>query len=254
MAFEATFFAVPHLYSKTQIIMKLIRILPLLALLLIAHASLAQMVREERRVSSYDGVKVSTGVEVFIRQGGTQSVTVEADEDDIEDLITEVKGGTLSIFFENRSSFWNWDQRSATVYVTVTDIKLVRSSSGSDVTGESVLVSDYLEVESSSGSDLKLHVKAKTLKAESSSGSDMVLSGEADFFEASSSSGSDLEAIGLTARKARLRASSGSDLSATVTDDIEADASSGSDITYSGRPQYVNIDESSGGDVSRRNF
>lgn len=234
--------------------MKPIKIYPLLAFLLFAQVALAQVVREDRKVSSYDGVKVSTGIEVYIRQGSSQSVTVEADEDDIEDLMTEVKGGILNIYFENKSSFWNWDQRSGKVFVTVTEIKLITSSSGSDVIGETVLVSDYLEVESSSGSDLKLHVKVKTLKAESSSGSDMELSGEAEFFEASSSSGSDLEAIDLTARKAKLRASSGSDLSANVTEDIEADASSGSDITYSGRPQYVNIDESSGGDVSRRNF
>ncbi len=234
--------------------MKPIKIYPLLALLFLSQAVSAQVVREDRKVSSYDGVKVSTGIDVFIRQGSAQSVTVEADEDDIEDLRTEVKGGVLNIYFENKSSFWNWDQRSGKVYVTVTDIKLVKSSSGSEVIGETVLVSDYLEVESSSGSDLKLHVKVKTLKAESSSGSDMQLSGEVDYFEASSSSGSDLEAIDLTARKARLRASSGSDLSVSVTDDIEAHASSGSDITYSGRPQYVNIDESSGGDVSRRNF
>lgn len=234
--------------------MKPIRLFPLLAIFLVSHAAFSQTVREERRVSSYDGVKVSTGIDVFIRQGSAQSVTVEADEDYIEELRTEVRSGVLNIFFESNVSFWNWDRRSGKVYVTVTDIKLIESSSGSDVTGESVLVSDYLELESSSGSDLKLQVRAKTLKAEASSGSEMRLAGEADYFEASTSSGSDLDALGLTAKKARVRASSGSDLSITVLEDIDARASSGSDIIYSGRPQYVNIDESSGGDVSRRNF
>jgi hypothetical protein len=163
-------------------------------------------------------------------------------------------GGELKIYFENNNSFWSWKDRDATVYVTVTNVKSIKSSSGSDVTGETIIVSDYLEVESSSGADLKLQVRARTLRAESSSGSDMELSGEAEFFEGRSSSGSDLDAMDLVAKKAKVRASSGSDLAITVTDDIEADASSGSDISYSGRPQYVNIDESSGGDVRRRNY
>ncbi len=233
---------------------RLIQFLPLLVIILVAQGSQAQSVREERQVSSYDAVKVSTGIDVYIRQGNRQQVTVETDEDDLEDLMTEVRGGELSIYFDNNSSFWNWSDRSATVYVTVTDIKAITSSSGSDVMGETIIVSEDLQLESSSGADMKLQVKAKRLTAESSSGSEMELSGEADEFEGRSSSGSDLDARELTARKARVRASSGSDLAITVLDDIDADASSGSDISYSGRPQYVNIDESSGGDVSRRNY
>lgn len=233
---------------------RLIRFLPLLVLALAAHTSFAQTVRQERNVSSYDAVSVSTGIEVYIRQGNRQEVTVEVDEDDLDDLMTEVRGGELKIYFESNTSFWNWKDRDAVVYVTVTDIKAIKSSSGSEVIGETIIVSDFLEVESSSGADLKLQVRARTLRAESSSGSNMELSGEADDFEGRSSSGSDLDAMDLVAKKATVRASSGSDLSITVTEDIDADASSGSDISYSGRPQYVNIDESSGGDVSRRNY
>ncbi len=233
---------------------RLSKFLPLLVMAFVVHCASAQTIREERKVSTYDAISVSTGIDVYIRQGDRQQVTVEVDEDDIDDLMTEVRSGELKIYFEGNSSFWNWKDRDATVYVTVTDIKSIKSSSGSDVTGETIIVSDYLELESSSGADLKLQVRAKTLRAESSSGSDMELSGEADSFEGRSSSGSDLDARDLVARKAKVRASSGSDLAITVTEDIEADASSGSDISYSGRPQYVNIDESSGGDVSRRNF
>ncbi|MEQ8417663.1 MAG: head GIN domain-containing protein [Imperialibacter sp.] len=233
---------------------RLSKFLPLLVLTLVVQQAFAQRVKEERKVSSYDAVSVSTGIDVYIRQGNRQEVTVEVDRDDLDDLMTEVRGGELKIYFENNNSFWSWKDREATVYVTVTNVKSIKSSSGSDVTGETIIVSDYLEVESSSGADLKLQVRARTLRAESSSGSDMELSGEAEYFEGRSSSGSDLDAMDLVAKKAKVRASSGSDLAITVTDDIEADASSGSDISYSGRPQYVNIDESSGGDVRRRNY
>lgn len=241
--------------DKTRNVMKgSIKLFTLLAFIFVAQVSHAQRVKEERKVSSYNAVKVSTGIDVYIRQGNRQEVTVEVDEDDIDDLVTEVRGGELQIYFDNNSSFWNWRSRDAVVYVTVTDIKSIRSSSGSDVVGETVIVSDYLELDASSGADLKLQVKTRRLVAETSSGSDMEISGETDEFDGRSSSGSDLDARGLVARKAKVRASSGSDLAITVTEDIDAAASSGSDISYSGRPQYVNIDESSGGDVSRRNF
>jgi len=233
---------------------RLSQIVLLLAMMLVVQVSQAQSVREERKLSSYDAVKVSTGIDLYIRQGNKQQVTVEADEDDLEDLVTEVRGGELSIYFESNSSFWDWSNRSATVYVTVTDIKAITSSSGSDVMGETIIVAEDIQLESSSGANMKLQIKARRLTAESSSGSEMELSGEAEEFDGRSSSGSDLDARELTAKKATVRASSGSDLAISVVDEIDADASSGSDISYSGRPQYVNIDESSGGDVSRRNY
>jgi len=86
----------------------------------------------------------------------------------------------------------------------------------------------------------------------SSSGSDARLSGRAKFFTASSSSGSDINARDLEAQVCKVNVSSGADATVTATDELHANASSGADVRYYGNPKVVDIDESSGGDVSGR--
>jgi hypothetical protein len=67
-----------------------------------------------------------------------------------------------------------------------------------------------------------------------------------------SSGGSDLNASRLTANTAEVESSGGSDLSIAVRDAIVANASGGSDISYSGQPTTVKVNASGGGDVRQR--
>ena len=67
-----------------------------------------------------------------------------------------------------------------------------------------------------------------------------------------SSGGSDFNASGLQTEEADLHSSGGSDLSIAVRDRIVANASGGSDITYSGEPRSVNVNASGGSDIRRR--
>ena len=50
----------------------------------------------------------------------------------------------------------------------------------------------------------------------------------------------------------KLRASSGSDITVKVSNELYAKASSGADIRYYGNPDIRDIDESSGGDVTQK--
>ncbi|MDO9040398.1 MAG: DUF2807 domain-containing protein, partial [Bacteroidota bacterium] len=56
----------------------------------------------------------------------------------------------------------------------------------------------------------------------------------------------------LQTRKCTASVSSGSDIRVYVTDELNANASSGGDIIYSGNPARKDINESSGGDVRGR--
>ena len=62
----------------------------------------------------------------------------------------------------------------------------------------------------------------------------------------------DIKANDLESKICKARASSGSDITVSVSDEIYAKASSGADINYYGSPQIRDTDESSGGDVRQR--
>jgi hypothetical protein len=59
-----------------------------------------KIVTETRQVSGFDKVSVSGGGELIIIQDGTESVTVETDDNLMQYLVAEVRGGTLDLYLE----------------------------------------------------------------------------------------------------------------------------------------------------------
>jgi hypothetical protein len=208
---------------------------------------------ETRQVSNFKGIKVSTGIDLYITMGTTEEVKIVADDDLIDNIITEVKDGTLRIYTK-QSNWFNWNSGNQTrkAYVTVKEIELIEASSGSDVKSENTLKGEDLNVRTSSGSDVEIDVYYKNVWVDASSGSDAKLTGKVKTLNANASSGSDIKAQDLVSSVCKVNVSSGSDATVNVTDELYANASSGADVMYYGNPQVKDIDESSGGDVSQR--
>lgn len=208
--------------------------------------------RQTRKVSEFHGITVSSGIDLYLTQKDIQEVKVEAEEEDMEYLVTEVEDGILKIYMKDRSVFnFNWSS-TRKVYVSFRNLDKLEASAGSDVYSQSVLNLGKLELHASSGSDIKLELTATDVNAESSSGSDIQLKGKADYIQVSASSGSDINAADFVSKRCNANVSSGSDIRVNVTDELDANASSGGDIAYSGNPTRKNINESSGGDVHGR--
>jgi len=209
--------------------------------------------RQTRQVSGFHGISVSSGIDLFLTQKNVEEVVVEATSDDMEKIITKVEDGILKIYMKDKSwPLLNWKNVSRKVYVSFKNLDKLHASAGSDVNSQSVLKLEKLDLDASSGSDVKLEIEANELHVGSSSGSDVSLSGKVAVAEVSASSGSDISAGDLEIKKCSVHASSGSDIKIRVTEELNADASSGSDINYSGNPKVKNIRESSGGDVNGR--
>ncbi len=209
---------------------------------------------EVRNVNNFNAIDVSTGIDLYISMGSSEGLKVVANEDIIDQLITEVKGNVLRIYMKQDNKWFNRKKTNQTkkVYVTVKELNAIEASSGSDVESENTLKGEQIDIEASSGSDVVLDLIYKEVKLSTSSGSDAKLSGKAKRFEAQASSGSDISAKNLEAKYCRVRVSSGSDAYVNVTEKLYAKATSGGDVYYTGNPGLKEIKESSGGDVKER--
>jgi len=201
-----------------------------------------------RPVELFDGVKASAGINVYLFQGNEEKVVVEADENLLEFIKTEVKGSTLHCYIDGNIHF----STEMNVYVNYKMLNKIDASSGSDVYGETTIKTETLDIEVSSGADVKVEVEAQKIYCDVNSGSDATIKGNAGHFKGSASSGADIKAQDLKVATCDVSASSAGDIKITVSESIDADASSGGDITYYGNPKREHIEESSGGDVRRR--
>lgn len=226
------------------------------ALLLISLFSIAGVVlggnsdkTENRSIQNFSAIKVSSGIDLYLKMGSSEQVKVVADDDIIHNLKTELKDGTLHIYMK-KNDWFNWGgHKTRKVYVSVKQLEKLQASSGSDVRCESTLKGEKLDVRASSGSDVELDVIYKHFSLDASSGSDARAKGKVKFLDVEASSGSDIKAGDLSSVICKARASSGSDITVNVSEEIYAKASSGADIKFYGNPKLRDTDESSGGDV-----
>lgn len=207
------------------------------------------VVREDRTLNNdFSKIKVSQGINLFLTQGDEIDINVEADENILELLKTEVVGNELRIYFEKNVS----RTKARNVFLVANTIEAIKTSSGAHVKNMGPLVSDKLELKSSSGSGLKLvDVEAKSIVCSSSSGSNIHLTGETKTFKSNASSGSHIDADDLTSKISQADVSSGAGISTRVTDELNAHASSGGSVSYIGNPTVLNKSKSSGGRISK---
>jgi len=203
------------------------------------------VVKQERTVSNFEEIAVSTGIEVVLNQDSFEKVVVEADENIQKILKTEVTGGKLKIYLEEGVNY----AKKMKVYVTLKQLKALSASAGSEVKTASKINSESLSIDSSSGSEVTMEVGCTMVSMDSSSGSEMHVSGTSNSLKAESSSGSNLHASKLVAEKGEASASSGSEIDIHVTKELKAHASSGANITVYGNPAIRDTNSSSGGDV-----
>jgi len=207
-----------------------------------------EVVRHDREAGNFTGLRVSSGIDVYLKQGSDETISVEADENLHEYILTEIRDGVLHVFTEVNIR----QAEMKRVYVTMKDIRSLRTSSAGDIIGETPVKSDDLELSATSAGDIKLEVYARFIEVDISSSGDMTLTGEADKLDATLSSAGDLNAYGLEVREADVSASSAGDASVNVVERLRARASSAGDINYRGNPKYIDAHSSSAGNISRR--
>ncbi len=166
------------------------------------------VVSKERKTDSFTGVKVSSGIDVYLTQGNEISVEVEADENLHEYIVTEVKNGVLHVYVDDVNIR---EAERKRVYVTIKDITSLRTSSAGDIFGETPIKADKLELSASSAGNISVDVTADEIEVDISSSGDITLSGNADILDANLSSAGDLNAYELKVREADISASSAGD-------------------------------------------
>jgi hypothetical protein len=226
----------------------LIAALILMSCYMTAEQGSGDVIKKDRKIDGdFNAIKVSQGIDLYLKQGDKVTCTVETDDNVYDLLMTEVKNETLHIYFDKNVK----KVKTKKVWITAPNINALHASSGADIVGESVIKSDELKLKASSGADIEINVNADKLSCSSSSGADIVVEGECNNLKAHSSSGSDIDAKDLKANHVSADCSSGSDIMVQALESLKAEASSGGGIKFSGNPKNVDKHKSSGGSIKK---
>lgn len=203
---------------------------------------------ENRNVGSFRGIKSSAGIDVYLKKGGKESVRVEVSGTDIKNVITEVSGDYLKIqMAEGRYN----RTRTVKVYVTYVDLTKISCSSASSIYADEIIKTRSLSLSASSAGSIDIGVDVESLTASVSSAAELELRGKAKRVELEASSAAKIGGYDLETEEADCSASSAGSIRISVSQKIDARASSGADIRYRGNPLKTNTNSSSGGSVRK---
>lgn len=204
---------------------------------------------EQRTINQpFIAIEATEGLDVYLTQSSNESISVEADSNLHAIIITEVVDNVLKIHTkENIGSC-----KSKKVMISFKDVSRITSTSGSDVYSTNTITAENLELNSTSGSDMKLDVNTATLNCKTTSGSDLKLSGNTIKLTAEATSGSDIKAANLITELSHVKATSGANITVYTSKELTANATSGGDIKYLGNPSIVSKNDNSLGSIKKK--
>jgi hypothetical protein len=132
-----------------------------------------KVVSETRTVEKFNGVELKNAANVYITQGETQEVKIEAEDNIIRYITTEVKNNELIIDCkENINS-----HEPVNVYITVKELCLLELSGSGNMVAKNEITCEHMTLRLGGSGELKVALKSQSLKATLSGSGNMNLSG-----------------------------------------------------------------------------
>jgi hypothetical protein len=232
--------------------MKLIKIFAFLMLFAGTGHVLAANVVEDRHITGFHAVSVSGSFDVYIVQGATESVKVDAPRDIISHIATEVKGGTLNIFDKGHFNWSNlFGSKKIVVYVTLRNVDDISLTGSGDVYFKEGVNANILRLAVTGSGDVIGKINVKTLESEVTGSGDVKVSGRAENAKVGVTGSGDFSGRSLSTTNAVVRVGGSGDASVNVSGSLQANVTGSGDIHYGGNPRNVAKSTSGSGDISR---
>ncbi len=205
--------------------------------------------QQERNVGQFTGIKVGGAFKVVLNQTGKYKLVVEAEEDILDRVRTEVKGDVLHIDME-----WDWSWKGnddITIFIDFKDLEYLEVSGAADVKTKGPIDANNLDMNVSGAGDLDLEVNAKTIDVTVSGAGDLRISGSIDRQQVRLSGAADYKAQHLKSKYTYAKASGAGSMVVYASEEIEAYASGAGSVKYYGDPVKETSKASGAGSISR---
>jgi len=136
-------------------------------------------VKETRNLPEFTSIELICSADLFITQGNTQEVVVEADEELMSHFFTEVENGTLKVYIKK----YHKSIHVAKVYVTVPNLEKVSLVGSGDMTFTDVFKTNDFKIRIVGSGDLTAPLDAKNVEVSIAGSGDVKLSGVKGNFE-----------------------------------------------------------------------
>ncbi len=208
---------------------------------------------ETRNTSDYDQVRVAGFFDVELVSGNEGKITVEAESNFMEHIMTEVNGSSLKIYVEkgvNLRPTWN---KGIKITVPFEDLDMVTLSGSGDVVGKDVIKAANFSTGVSGSGDVTLKLDVATLEGKVTGSGDLRLDGQTNDAEYRVTGSGDIHAFSVKAQDVDAKVTGSGDIRAHCDGYLTARITGSGDIKYSGNPKKEDSKVTGSGDIEKSN-
>jgi len=206
---------------------------------------------ETRNTSDYDGVSVGGFFDVILVKGKEGKIKIEGEENLMEYIITEVKGGTLQIKVEKGINLKT--TRRLTVTVPVDEVEKVSLGGSGNIKSDMLLKADDFDVSLGGSGNITLKVDVNSIGSAIGGSGNIKLSGKANSIKSSIAGSGDIKAYELQVNYVKATIAGSGSIRINVKDEINSTIAGSGSIYYKGNPPKINTKSVGSGSVVNRN-
>jgi hypothetical protein len=211
---------------------------------------------QERKLDGFDKIDVSGAIELYISQGPETKVVISAkNAEDVEEIETEVRNGTLYIHYKHDKSWWSnqWNTmgRSLRAYVSAPEIRALTSSGSGSMYIEGLLKAEKLDLEISGSGNINGKVDVDELEVDQSGSSNIRLSGTARRASFDCSGSGNIDSPELVTDQCEIEISGSGNAYITANKEISASISGSGNVRYRGDATIGNLSVAGSGKLKK---
>jgi carbon monoxide dehydrogenase subunit G len=206
------------------------------------------VVSESRNVSGFTEVALQGIGNLSIQQTGSESLTIEAEDNIIPKLRTEVNNGRLTIGIEPNTSIQT--TKPINYKLTVKDLNALELSGAGRVDAENINTNN-LKITNAGSGDVAASISANNLNVAQRGSGDVKTSGKADSQDVNISGSGSYQAENLQSKEAKIVVNGSGEATVNVSDKLDVRINGSGSVEYSGNPNITQRIRGSG-DLVRR--
>lgn len=205
---------------------------------------------EVRQVPAFDAIDLRGSVELRVRQAPARSVRVEADDNILPAIATEVSGTTLKVGPRRNADLR--PRRPIVVTIEVPQLKSIEAAGAGDVQVDGLRVASFALELSGSGQARLQGLDCGDLRIGISGSGDVTAAGRAKALSISVSGSGNVSAAALRSDDVRVRIAGSGNAAVHAEQSLDASISGAGDVTYAGAATRVKTSVTGSGRIGRQ--
>ncbi|MGS2760702.1 head GIN domain-containing protein [Sinomicrobium sp. M5D2P9] len=193
------------------------------------------VVKTDRNTGDYDEIGVAGMFDVILVSGKEGKLTIEAEENLLEYIETEVNGNTLKI--KTTKGINLRPRKKILITIPFEDISAVSLAGSGSITGKDLIKASAFETSLAGSGDINLAVETDKLESNIAGSGDIKLKGKARVYEGRISGSGDIHAYELIADEVNTAVSGSGDIQVHCNGKLTARISGSGSVLYKGNPK-----------------